>query len=454
VPDLTRTLARYAADLRYDDLPAPIVQLTKDVIQDQLACQLACSQLDQGKIAIDYARAQAGPGVATVIGAGFKTGAEHAALVNGIQGHGDEIDGSLPKFGHACAVLLPAVLAVGEREHASGRDLITGLVLGYEFAGRLARAGLSLDVLAPRNFHQSSVAGSLAAAAAAGKLLGLSTEQYQAALGLGADQACGLQAIRTESGHMNKSFHMGVGSRNGIAAADLARLGYGGVLNVLDEPHSIFEAFSTDQARPQALVEKLGDGYEISAARFKRYASGSPTHSAIASMLAILSEHELSPADIDVLEVRLPTLEQQLLTQRATLNISLEYIIAVAALDGEVSWDQYTDERRADPVLQDLLGRVSTRGDAEMDVLKNSDPLARPAEVELRTRDGRTFTQRMAFPPGSPRNPLSREELDEKFRFWSTKVIPAEQAERLRNTVQHLDELADVNELGDLLRID
>lgn len=450
----TAELARYVERVGYDDLPAEVVQKAKDIILDQLACQLACSQLSQGRTAIDFARRNAGRADATVIGAEFKTGAEHAALVNGIQAHGDEIDGSLPRFGHACAVLLPAVLAVAEREHASGTDLIVALVVGYDVAGRLAKAGLSLDTLAPRNFHQSSIAGSLAAAAAAGKVIGLDQAEVQAAVGLGAEQACGLQAIRTESGHMNKSFHMGVGARNGVCAADLARLGYGGVLNVLDEPHSIFSAFAPDEATPAEVTIELGQRFEILSGRFKRYASGSPTHSAIAAMHAVMAQEDLAAADIVRLVVKLPSLEQELLTHRDTKNINLEYIMAVAALDGQVSWDQYTEARQQDPILRDLQRRVVTQGDPEMDALKTADELARPAAVTIETRDGRTFAGRMVYPPGSPLNPLSRDELNEKFRFWSTRVISHERAHDLQTTVERLEQLDDVNELGALLGAD
>jgi 2-methylcitrate dehydratase PrpD len=452
---LTEAIATHVAHLNFDQLPPEVVEKAKDIVLDALGGQLACSTLPHGRMAIDYARRQAGRPDSTVIGTDFKTSAEHAALVNGIQGHGDEIDESLIGFGHASAVLVPAVLAVGEREASSGREVIVALVAGYDVAARLARAGFNLDVLAPRNFQQGSTAGSMAAAMAAGSLLHLDPVRLQAAIGLGAEQACGLQAMRTETGHMNKSLHMGVGSRNGVAAAYLAEAGYGGAFTTLDPPWSVFEAFMPNEPRanPAALVDGLGSRFDILSSRFKRYASGSPTHCAIASIQAILKDNAIDPGQIDRIHVTVPTLEQSLLSHALTLNINFEYIIAVAALDGVVSWDQYTEERQQDPILRDLHARTTSAGNPELDTAKQQNEGSRPAEVTLRTRDGQEFTKRMLYPPGHPKNPLSRDELDEKFMFWSTRVLSTVQASTLRETIASLEDVSNVNTLGDLLRI-
>lgn len=450
---LTETLARHVGTLRFEDLPQPVIDKAKAIVLDALGCQLACSTLPHGRLAIDYARREAGRPDSTIIGTDLRTSAQDAALVNGIFGHGDEIDESLLRFGHASAVLVPTALAVSEREHRSGKDMILALVVGYDVAGRISRAGFSLDLLAPRNFQQGSTGGSLAAAMVAGKLLSLGQEELQSALGLAGEQAGGLQTMRTETGHHNKSVHFGIGARNGVVAAYLARAGYGGVFNVLDEPWSIFEAFIPGHGTPAEMTGELGDRFEILMSRFKRYASGSPSHSAIASVLKILKDQGLAPTEIESIVVRMPTLEQRLLSHAKTLNINFEYIIAVAALDGVVSWEQYTEERQKDPVLQDLHARITTQGDPDLDLAQKENSGARPAEVELKTRDGRTFTERLLYPPGHPRNPLSPAELEEKFLYWSTRTVSREQAVELRDTVAHLDEVGDVNDLGKLLRV-
>jgi 2-methylcitrate dehydratase PrpD/2-keto-3-deoxy-L-rhamnonate aldolase RhmA len=450
---ITAEVARHVAALRYEQLPEPVISRAKDIILDALGGQLACSTLPHGKIAIEFARRQAGRPDATVIGTDFKTGVEHAALVNGIQGHGDEIDESLLGFGHASAVLVPTVLAAAEREHASGRDMIVALVAGYDIAARIAKAGFNLDVLAPRNWQQGSTGGSLAAAMAAGKVLGLGEEALRAALGVAAEQACGLQSMRTETGHMHKSLHMGVGARNGLTSAYMAQVGYGGVDNVLEPPYSIFEAFIPGAAKPAEMTSELGTRFDILASRFKRYSSGSPTHSAIASIHEILASEGIEAKDLERIDVGMPTLEHALLSKSLTLNINFEYIIAVAALDGVVTWEQYSEERQQDPVLRDLWQRVRAFGDPELDLLKDANVGARPAEVTLTTRDGRSFRKRMLYPPGHPRNPLSAQELREKFTYWSTRVLTPARSEELRLMIADLDQVDDVNDLGALLRV-
>jgi 2-methylcitrate dehydratase PrpD len=438
------------AGLRFEDLPGPVVEKARQVVLDSLGGQLACSQLPHGEMAMEYARRQQGPAHATVVGSDFKTGVEQAALANGILAHGDEIDE--PR--HRSAVLLPALLAAGERERVDGRSLIVSLVAGYDVAARLAKSGLDLDGLAPRNFQEGSVPGSVASAAAVSRLLQLSPMEIQAAMGIGAEQACGLQSMRLETGQRKNSLHVGVEARNGLTAGYLAQQGYGsGVLTVLEPPYSIFEAFIPDGWDESQMTKDLGERFDILETGFKKYSAGRPIHSAIASLIGIVEREGLVAEDIEEIGVRLPSLEHGLLSGSRTLNINIEYVIAVAAIDRQVTWDQYEDRRKADPVLVALWERVSSRADPELDEIKNSGIGARPAGIDLITSDGRRFSETMLFPPGHPENPMTPAELADKFDFWSRRVIPDRQSEQLRSTIEALDELDDVTKVGDLARL-
>jgi len=193
--------------------------------------------------------------------------------------------------------------------------------------------------------------------------------------------------------------------------------------------------------------------FEIMADTFKRYASGRPTHTAIATMHDIMAAQGLTAADLSSIEVRIPTLERRLLSRSLTRNIDFEYNIAVAAMDGQIAWEQYTQERQSDPVLIDLCSRVTTVGDPEFDAIKRANVGANPSQVVLRTWDGRAFAGRMIFPPGHPNNPLNPGELHAKFAHWAGPVIGAEQADRLAALIGDLDQVEDVRAVGDLLQV-
>ena len=379
--ELTQEVARYASEIRFDGIPESVVERTKDAILDSLAGQFACSTLEHCQRAQAFAKQHQGSEEASVVGTTFKTSVEHAAFVNGIQGHGDEMDDTLHVFGHASAFLVPAVLATAERENAHGQAVVAALVAGYDLAGRLGRAGFNLDVLTPRNFIKESTGGSLAAAAASGRVLGLGVEELQAALGIAAEQSSGIQAKKYEAAHMNKSLHMGIASRNGVTSAYLAKVGYGGVFDVLDSPNGVFEAFVGEKARKEELTRDLGHRFEILETGFKRYAAGRPMHSAIEALLTVMRREELSVDDLDEVEVRITTLEHTLLSGNPTHNVNLEYVVAVAALDGRVAWEQFDPERREDPTLRALLNRIVSSGSEELDAIKRDTFGSRPAEV-------------------------------------------------------------------------
>jgi 2-methylcitrate dehydratase PrpD len=450
---LTEQVARYASEISYDDIPEAVVERTKDALLDSLGGQLACSTLEHCRRAQAFARQHQGREEASVFGTDLKTSVDHAAFVNGIQGHGDEMDDTLHVFGHAGAFLVPAVLGTAQRENAHGQAVVAALVAGYDLAGRLGRAGFNLDVLTPRNFIKESTGGSLAAAAASGRVLGLGVEEMQAALGVAAEQSSGIQAKKYEAAHMNKSLHMGIASRNGVISAYMANVGYGGVFDVLDSPNGVFEAFVGEKARKEELTRDLGHRFEIVDTGFKRYAAGRPMHSAIEALLVIMRREELSVDDLDEVEVVITTLEHTLLSKNPTRNVNLEYVVAVAALDGRVAWEQFTPERREDPKLKAFLDRIVSRGSEELDAIKRDTFGSRPAEVMVKLHDGRSFCERLVFPPGAPQNPLGREELTEKFFYWSGLAMKEGQAKALWQQVMDIENLEDAAELGELLLV-
>jgi 2-methylcitrate dehydratase PrpD len=222
---------------------------------------------------------------------------------------------------------------------------------------------------------------------------------------------------------------------------------------VLDPPYSLFEAFVPGAAQVEEVTRDLGTRFEILVTAIKRYSAGHPMNSAIEALLEIMDREGLQAADIDTIEVGAETLIHKMLSRSPTLNVNIEYVVAVAALDRDVTWEQYSEERQRDPELRDLLARTTSVPSAELDAEKAANPGARPTDVTVRTRDGRAFTQHVRYPPGHPRNPLRPEELAEKFMYWSTRLLSTEKATELMATVMDLEALEDANALSELLLV-
>lgn len=445
----TAALISYIHSLKYEHLPPTVVAQAKRVILDALGCDLGCSTLPPGQIMLSFVRSLGDRPEASVIGADFRASAINAALANGTLGHGDEVDDAFVPFGHPAAMVVTAALAVGEKEHRSGKEMMTAVVLGYDLASRLARANLGIQVLKDRHFHASSVAGSLCAAGVAGKMLGLDEKRLDAALSLASSQASGLMSFLHEDEHMTKSFQTGLAARNGVTAAYLAHAGYrpAPASAALEGRDGVFAAFAGSM-NAKAILAELGQRFDIMDTALKSYSAGHPIHAAVDALLKILSEKNLTAAEVREIVVRSPRWALDIVGNAPTPSINLPYCVAVAAYDRKLFWEQFTPERQADPKVQELKGRVRAVADPEL----SKGELVDAAIVEVVTGAGQRFTEQVTYPIGHPRNPMSQQQVEQKFRELSSRAIPREQAQQLMARIGNLETVADLNELGNLVR--
>ncbi len=447
--NFTERLAAYIANLKYEDLPVAVVQQAKKVILDGLGCQIACSLLENGRLIIRFGRTLGGKREASVPGSNYKTTVINAALVNGTLGHGDEIDETMEEVGHAAAVVVPAALACGERERASGKDMIAAVVAGYEMAGRLANAGLANSVLKGMS---RVVPYTFEGAATASNMLKLGAGKTRTAFGLASCQAGGLWDIGSEARHMTKSFRHGAGARNGVTSALLAKMGYDGPQFVFDGDNNVLSACVGKNYDPAQLTRNLGQQFVIMGACFKLYAAGHPIHAPAYGLLKILAREGIAAVQIKSITVHQPEFEQKAVDNRDMPEVNIQYSLAVAAFDRQLTWDQYTPERMRDPKVLALKSRVRSIHDPKLDELKKRTR-ARSAEVELETRDGRYFSETVDYPPGDPGNPISREDIEKKVIYYAAKVIGNEKSRGLVEAVNNLVAIPDLNQLGNLVRL-
>jgi 2-methylcitrate dehydratase PrpD len=445
-------LSEYIVGLRYEDLPAEVVQRAKTSTLDAIGCMIMGCCIPLGPIMIQMVRDLGGVPESTVVTGGFKTSCVNATLANGTLVHADELDeiGTIGVGGHPGAVAIPASLAMAEREGASGKAYITALVLGYDVHNRVGEA-VGARIKLPLRSFTPAVIGCFPGAAVAGKLLGLPVEQVNHALGLAGATTGGVQAwLDGESQHMTKALTYGHSSCVGVRSALLAQQGFAGPPSIFQGKFSVVNAL-VDQADLTGVTRDLGTRFDILSARLKKYSAGGPIQSSLDGLLKIMAEQGLQPEDLAEVMVQMPTKGNRhlLADDPATRGINLEYLLAVAAYDRKLELEAHSEERAKDPRVWELQNRIRLVWSSELD----RDPeLNAAAIVELRTRNGQTFTEQVVHPTGSPQNPMSQQEIEEKFFSLSSQVISRAQAERILDMVGNLENMQNLRELGDFVR--
>jgi 2-methylcitrate dehydratase PrpD len=444
-----RRLSSYIASALRRPLPPAVVEKTKHHMLDTIAAIVSGSRLEPGKKAIGYVRTLAGNREASVIGSRILTTAVNAALANGMLAHADETDDShAPSLTHPGCGIVPAALAMAERQHRSGRALLSAVALGYDVGCRLTQ---SLDAYQFRDDGHSthSFGPMFGAAAAAGALAGLREQQVRHLLSYAAQQASGISCWMRDTDHVEKAFDFGgMPARNGVAAATMVGAGFTGVEDVFAGERNFFVAYGRDP-NPEVLVRGLGTTYEIMNTNIKRWSVGSPIQAPLDSLLALIEQERIGADDVEKLVVRVARQGANTVDNRNMPDICLQHMCAVMLLDGTVTFKSAHDQNRMrDRNVLALRRRIELRAD---DVLTRAMP-SRQGIVEIRLRDGREFTHHTKAVRGTADNPMTRGEVDAKASDLMAPVIGKKRARRLCDAVWSLEQLRDVCALRPLLR--
>jgi 2-methylcitrate dehydratase PrpD len=442
--DASRHLAEHTRAVDVGTLPAPVVRQAKVVLADTLAIMLAASREGSVNTALAaFPLTESGP--CTVVGHGRGAAAPQAALINGIGGHDIELDDShSPSRTHAASVLVAAVLAAAEVAGGSnGPDLLAGLVAGYDIEVRLSKA-MGVQRQFDRGFHPTCVCGTIGAAVAAGRVLGLDVEQLQCATSLAASQSSGMQAWQEDPTHNQKSFHTGIAARNGVVAAMLALHGYRGALDVFTGKYEMLTPFSGENPDISKLFDGLGERFDICDTSIKLYACGGQTHSSIDALLTVMREHGLTPQDIETVDVQLAHGAVPIIDNNPLWTANIQYILAVAAREGNVTREMFADEWTSDAELTAFMQRVSVRGSDDLD---QYFPEKKGAIVTVTTRAGETHSQRYPAPHGNPGEPLTDDELRGKFDNLARAVLDERRSDELWSLLMDFENQTDTKEL-------
>lgn len=448
---LTAELGRFLERVRFEDLPQKALPLVRNAFTDTVGVIMV--GIDEP--VVDIVRralvASEGTNEARICLSRRMASAPDAALVAGTAGHAlDYDDHSLT--GHPSVVLVPAILAEGEKLGSSGRDLVTAYVAGYEVWAELIRRDSAHH---KKGWHPTSVFGTVAAAAAAAVLARLPAERAAASLAIAASHACGLAS---NFGTMTKPYHAGLAARNGIAAARLAGAGMSAGRDTLEAPQGFLTAFSPASADRESPV-KLGKEWYLpwQSLCVKKYASCYFTHRSFDTAVNMLAGRNLAPADIAAIEVTMGVGQVVVLANHTPqtgleAKFSEEFAMAAAVILGRMSVDVFTDAivRRAD--IQAFFPKVKL---IPVEAYDERDPAHSPTErVVIRLANGEVLDSgEVARIRGHAYDPMDPAELWTKFADCTKKTHGETQARRLFDLLQGLDQLGSVRDLPTCERI-
>ena len=456
---LTREVASFVVDTGYETLPGEVIDLGRKSILDGLGLALSGSVAESGEIVQDYLEAQGLRGQTTVIGSTLKVQERFAAFANGIGIHADDFDDTqlavqkdrvYGLLTHPTAPCLPAALAIAESQDQSGRDLVLAYNLGLEVETKISEA------MSPRHyqhgFHSTATCGVFASACAVTKLYGLDVETTSVALSIAASQAAGL---RENFGTMTKPFHAGRAAEAGVIAADLAKAGWTAANRILESPRGFFQAHGGGYAL-DALHGKLGNPWTFMepGVSIKPNPSGSLTHPGMTKMLELILEHNIQPDDVESVDVGTNhNMPNALIHHRPTdelqAKFSMEFCMAILLLERRGALPEFTDEVVNRTDVQDLIGRVNFSVHPEAEAA-GYDKMTTIIDIHL--KDGRTISGRADFGKGSPANPMTYDEVADKFRGCAEFADwDKDRSEQVVEMVRTLEQLGSVRELTALL---
>ncbi len=442
--DITGQLAQYMVEARHRSLPPEVVQAGKHRILDTLGAIVSGTRLKAGELAIRYVRLQGGLPEASVLATDVKTSAVNAALANGMFGHADETDDFEPvtKAHPGCSVV-PAAMAIAEREGSSGEDLLRAVVLGYDLCCRFLMA---LGPALVRGGHRSaegtsSTMGSMAAAASLAKL---DQPGMRYALSYAAQQVSGIWSWVRDSEHVEKAFDFaGMGARNGVTAATMVQAGFTGVWDVLEGEHNVLEALSPSP-QPSEMVQDLGSRFFVTETAIKPYPVGYPIQSALDAFFALHRQHGLSVEHVERITVRLPEDGARIVNNRSMPDVNCQHMIAMALVDGNVTFaSTHSYQRMSDPAVLAVKERVNLVADPLL-----MDPEApRSAKVEVVLKDGRTLNHFTPHAYGTKQNPMETKNVNAKVRDLLEPALGPSRTEAVIQQVNGLEGMANVQEL-------
>jgi 2-methylcitrate dehydratase PrpD len=449
-------MAEFISALRYEDIPADVRQRVKLLMLDSLGCALYGAKLQWSRILQKRLGELDTSTMCAVWGTKQRISAPHAALINGTQVQGFELD-DVHRQGmlHVGSVVLPALIAVTEfKKNLSGKEFLASAVAGYEIGPRVGIC-MGPEHLA-QGWHTGATFGVFSAAAGAARGLKLDADKTVHALGIAGTQAAGLMAA--QYGAMVKRMHSGRSTQSGLYGALLAEAGFTGIVNVFESEYGGFcttFSRSTDLFKIEELTNGLGSVWQTMGIALKFYSCVASNHTTLDAIRLMQGEHPFGGNDVEKIVVYC--------TQATALHVgwkykpegltsaqlNLPYCVATLLLDGDVFVDQFSDDRVADPARMALAEKVDVREDPEYTAKgSKSRHLVR---VEVHLKGGKKMERVVAAGRGNEHNFASEADVVAKFEKLAIRALPKAQVGELRDAMLGLEDLKDATRIAELL---
>lgn len=452
-------LAKNVKSVTFQDLPQDIVHQTKRLVLDTLGCAIGGYASEASRVIQEVVKELGHPEEATVFGSGLRTSCLNAALANGAMvrylDYNDTafiLQGETYRTGYHPSEVIPPILALGERQHLSGEDVITTINLGYDLSLAFLE-GVVGPGMEKRGWN-GDTRGAFIMPLVAGKILGLTEEQMQNAVGISGSchAVFGILDTPAEEYTMTKNIRFPMMSYGGILAAMLAQKGFTGPGSMIEGHDGFIEVIMNGDYDLGALRNVKGK-FAIRETCIKSIIADFSSHGHLTATLSLAREHDIKPED--VAEVRITTSKRcaehtgdpvkKYPKNKETADHSSYYLTAIAIIDRQIGPDQFTPEKYNDSRVRELIDKVILKGDPSLDKV-------RPAGIsEITTKKGQKCSLRVDYPRGHAHNPMTDEEVVDKFTSMASRYMSDECVKQVIDTVFELDKLGDIGELNRLM---
>jgi len=452
---VSRRWAEWVEKLRFEDLDQDTVYHAKRILYDTIGCALGGHRAEDCEISLGVIEQMGGNPEATLIATGFKTNAFMAALANALMVRVMDFNDIYWKDDPSHpSDIIPAALAVGEREGRSGQDLLLGIVIGHELEMRLCE--FAKPGIRERGWHHASLT-QFVSPLVAGKMLGLNADQLTNAVGISGCHNYTLGAVAAGKLTMMKNTVDPMATQSGVLAALLAQKGYIGTEEIFEGK----EGFCRQMGEGyffNALTEGLGQSFKIKDCSYKAFPTEFLTQSPVTAALKLVKDKDIKWQDVE--EVTVHTIHRAVdiladpskyrPTSKETADHSMPYCVGAAIMDRMITPLQFKPEKLADPELIALIQKVKVVAD---DKLEQEFPELQPSVVDIKLKSGEKFSQRVDFAKGDPREPMTDDDLKDKFYGLTAEFMAEEQRDKVREMIYNMERVSSIAEFMQALII-